>query len=109
MVEFPEGVPEVLIVWMECRITWNHRSGIRPSLNAFDKTGAHRVLQQVRAMRGEAALETFFISQDVIVCLRLKVMWRQKRLAIGAKKRHAVSLVAFCAQAHPKKVDMIWH
>ena len=94
---------------MQLWIAWQDCPAKRPAFRFRYQFGADGIRQDVKADSGERALFSFFIPQDVVVGLRLKVMRTQRRAEMFAQKLHAVALVRIKAKPHPEQVDVVWH
>ena len=94
---------------MQLRIAGHDRSAIGPRLRFLYQPGADGIRQDVKTDFGKGSAPPFFLAQDVVVCLMLKMMRAQDRGKMFAQEFHSVALVGINAQPHPEQVNMVGH
>src|ERR1043165_3779301 len=108
-VELPELWPEFLFQRMERGIAGNDGAAKLPFLGMFYQTFFSRIVDDVEADFGESIAFALFFSQDVIVSLMLKLMWKQNWREIFPQKFDSIFLIGVASHSHPNEMNVIWH
>jgi hypothetical protein len=109
VIALPENIPKRFVSRMQIRITRNDTPAKRPPFSGFDELRAHRILNDVIAVRCETPLLAFATPQYMIMGLWLISVRSEQGFGVPPKEGHTVSLITVHAQVHPDQVHVIGH